>query len=154
MDSRMFPPVVVDSLKDNGKASYEKKCLFHERFLYRYLIRKIEEWSVKDFLEIEGINKYALYAVTDFTILFIKDLEKNGGIRPEIICDKNAKNICNGALGYMISIPDEMINLYKSKRIQKVIVMSVLHENEIINELLKRGIMLNDIISFVSVLYS
>lgn len=154
MNSRIFPPTVVKSLGDPGKASYEKKCLFHERLLYHYLMRKIEGWSIKNFLEIEKIEKYALYAVTDFTTLFIKDLEKNGGDRPEIICDKNAGGFYHGVLGYVVSTPDEMLHLYRNARIQNIIIMSVLHENEIIDELLRREVQLQDMISIINILYS
>ena len=154
MDNEIFPQIVVASIENSGKAKYEEKCLFHERILYRYLTRKIEKWSVVDFLRTEKIEKYALYAVTDFTDLFIADLRENNGLFPVVISDKKANRISYEILGYVISPPEEMINLYKDGKIQKVIVMSILHENEIISELLKKGILQQDLISIVSVLYS
>lgn len=154
MDRDIFPQMVEVSY-GQGKPSYEKKCIFHERILYRYLMRKIEGWSVKDFLEMEGIKNYALYAVTDFTTLFLKDLEQNGEAgASEIICDKNAEAFQFQYNNWPVILPDELADQYKDGKIDKIIVMSVLHENEIIDELLKKGILLNDIISFVSVLYS
>ena len=107
-------------------------------------------------METEKIGKYALYAITDFTTLFVKDMKRNNGYGPEIICDKNAGNLCymEEELGCVITFPKEMFHMYKNGGIQKIIVMSVLHENEIIDELLLGGVLLQDIISIVSVLYS
>lgn len=153
MDDMVFPPI-VDILTQQGRIGNEKKSIFHERFLYHYLVRKIDGWSVKDFLESEKIDQYILYAVTDFTELFIKDLDRNNGNRPKIVCDKNADKFRYGVRGCKVLYPEEMIYMYKSREIQKIIVMSVLHENEIIEELLKRGVLLHDMISIVSVLYS
>lgn len=154
MDKDIFPQMTEVSY-GQGRASYEKKCIFHERILYRYLMRKIEGWSVKHFLDMEGIKRYALYAVTDFTILFLKDLEQNEGIdAPVIICDKNAKAFQLQFNHWPVILPNELFTQYKDGKIDKIIVMSILHENEIIDELIKEGILLNDVISFVSVLYS
>lgn len=153
MRRSIFPQLVEISEKKD-KISYERKCLIHEKLLYRYLERKIEGWSVKNFLKAEKIEKYALYAITDFTNLFMADLRKNNGVEPKIISDKKANKISYDMLGYVILPPEDMVNLYKCGKIRKVIVMSVLHKNEIIDELLKKEILLQDIISIVSVLYS
>lgn len=154
MNTTMFP-VMVDAPVQVGKASYEQKCLFHERILYQYLSRKMEGFSVKDFLDTEQINNYALYALTDFTYLCIKDLSQNDqGSFPHVIADKTAgKNNCN-IQGIPVIEPEEMVRQYQQGDIDKIIVMSVLHENEIIDWLLNQNIRLDDIISFVSVLFS
>lgn len=154
MEDKIFPQVNA-SPAQHGIASHEKKCLFHERLLHHYLTRKIEGWGVEKFLEEEKIRKYALYAVTDFTFLFIKDLERERGSHiPGIVCDKNAEKFHYKIENWPVITVDELICQYKNGLIEKVIVMSVLHENEIINELLDKGILLKDIISFVSVVYS
>ncbi len=154
-DNRIFPQVVEVSAQLET-ASYEKKCIFHERLLYRYLTKNIAGWSIKDFLDKEGIEDYALYAVTDFTKLFLKDLDRNTKEKEisQLICDRNSQEFCHGFIGRRVISLDELANKYKRGKIRKVIVMSVLHENEIFDELLEIGILLNDIISFVSVLYS
>lgn len=154
MENKIFPQVNA-FLVQHGIASYERKCIFHERLLHQYLTRKIEGWSVKKFLEEEKIKKYALYAVTDFTVLFIKDLERANGCNTQgIICDKNAVKFHYKVENWPVIPIDELICQYKNGLIEKVIIMSVLHENEIINELLDKDILLKDIISFVSVVYS
>lgn len=154
MDKEIFPQM-VEVLSGQGKASYEKKCIFHERMLYRYLMRKIEGWSVRNFLDLEEIDSYVLYGVTDFTTLFLKDLEQNGGTyAPGMICDKNAEAFHFTFMDWPVILPDGLVNQYIYGKTGKIIVMSILHENEIMDELLKEGILLNDIISFVSVLYS
>ncbi len=151
MDNDIFP-----QMTEVSKVSYEKKCFFHERILYHYLMRKIEGWSVKNFLVMESIKRYALYAVTDLTTLFLKDLEQNGEDTGAsgIICDKNAGAFQFRFNNRSVILPDELVGQYKDGKIDKIIVMSFWHENEIIDELIKEGILLNDIISFVSVLYS
>lgn len=151
----MMFPAVVDAPVQEGKADYEQKCFFHERMLYQYLSRKIEGFSVKDFLCAEQIENYAFYALTDFTHLCIKDLSQNNkGIFPKMIADKDAgKNNCN-IQGIAVVEPEELASQYQQGNIDKIIVMSVIHENEIIDWLLKRNIYLDDIISFVSVLFS
>lgn len=154
MSNQMLFPQIIEISVLHGRASQEKKCIFHERILYHYLKRKINGWNVADFLKEEKIEKYALYAVTEFTELFIRDLVKNDGRKPEIICDKNAESFCLDVNGYMVISPEKLVCLYKNRKIEKIIIMSVLHENEIIDEMLKKGILLNDIISFVSILYS
>lgn len=154
MDQDIFPQIIEMSY-EQGKASYERKCIFHERLLFHYLMRKMEGWSVKKFLKMEGIKSYALYAVSDFTTLFLKDLEQiDGAFESGIICDKNAGKFHFKFRNWSVILPDELLRQYKEGNIEKVIIMSVLHENEIIDELLKEGISLNDILSFVSVLYS
>lgn len=148
-------PRIIETFPQEDRASSERKRILHERLLYRYLQRKIEGWSVNDFLTAEKIDKYVLYAVTDFTELFINDLDHSqGNAKPENICDKNADIFQTGFKGRAIISPDVLVNMYKNGEVNKVIIMSVLHENEIVSELLKRGILLNDIISFVSVLYA
>lgn len=70
-------PKIVEISAGQGQASYEKKCKVHERMLFHYLERKVTGWNAGDFLKEERIEDYALYAVTDFTNLFLKDLEQN-----------------------------------------------------------------------------
>lgn len=154
MSNQMLFPQIIEISVLPGRASQEKKCIFHEGILYHYLQRKINGWSAADFLKEKKIEKYALYAVTDFMELFIKDLEKNGGRKPEIICDKNAERFYYGVNSYEVISPEKLVCLYRDRKIEKIIIMSVLHENEIIDELLEKGVLLNDIISFISVVYS
>lgn len=150
----MFPQI-VEMPRQMKRAGYEKKCMFHERPLFQYLYRKIEGWGVKCFLDNERIDSFALYAVTDFTHLFLRDLEINGGsCGLKMIVDKKAEQFPDGFRGYAVVLPDQLIAQYKEQSVRKIIVMSVLHENEIIDELLEKGVLLNDIISFISVLYS
>lgn len=148
-------PQVVEIPGTYAKAGYEKKCIFHEKILYHYLQRKIWGWSVGNFLEEEKIEKYALYAITDFTSLFLTDIEQKKGKESfGVICDKNAGAFPFGYKGEPVLMPEELICRYRSGSIRKIIVMSILHENEIIDELMDKGVLLKDIISFVSVIYS
>lgn len=151
----MMFPAIVDVPVQEGKADYEQKCFFHERVLYQYLSRKMDGFSVKHFLSMEQIENYALYALTDFTHLCIKDLSQNNkGSFPKLIADRDAgKNNCK-IEGIVVVGPEELVSQYQQGNIDKIIVMSIIHENEIIDWLLKRDIRLDDIISFVSVLYS
>lgn len=153
-DKEIFPQIVTTP-KPLGRADYEKKCIFHERILYHYLKRKINGWGVQEFLNEQEIESYALYAVTDFTELFLADLDQINGEKDKVvICDRAAEAFPFGIWGRTVISPEELTNWYKKGDIKKVIIMSILHENEIFDELMRRGVLLNDIISFVSVVYS
>lgn len=155
MDKKEMFPKMVQIQTQPGRAGYEKKCMFHERILYHYLERKIDGWCVSDFFQTEKIKEYALYAVTDLTYLFIKDMEKSGcGYLPETICDQNAERYQFEFQHRPIILPEELVKQYREEKIKKIVVMSVIHENSIIEDLQKKGILLNDLISFVSILYS
>lgn len=152
MENDRFPPI-RERRKSPYTASYERKCLFHERLLFTYLKKKIGGWSVADFLKSEKIERYILYAVTDFTELVCDDLEKNGVCRTGTICDKRASGYPNGCHGWeVVGIPD-MLARYKNGEADKIIVMSILHENEIMEELLHEGIALDDLISIASIIF-
>lgn len=153
MDDRIFVPVTEATVRSGG-ISREQKSIFQERLLYRYLTRMMEGWGVGDFLVASGSRKYALYAVTDLTDLFLRDLEKQGeSSRPELICDRNYRAFSHGYRGCLVVSPDELVRRYQSKEIEKVIVMNIFHENHILDELIEKGILLKDLISFASVLY-
>lgn len=155
MDKKEIFPQILEKKAESGKASYEKKCIFHERILFHYLKRKMQGWSAGNFFDEENINSYALYAVTDFTDLLLDDLACRGNENIlEIICDRKAEAFRSGYKGREVVTPYEMLCKYKNKKIKKIIIMSILHENEIIDELLEQGVLLEDIISFVSILYS
>ncbi len=155
MEKEEIFPKIIQIQAQPGRAGYEKKCMFHERMLYHYLERKIDGWCVSDFLRAEKIEKYALYAVTDLTYLFIKDMERSGcGYLPETICDQNAERYQFEFKNRTVILPGELVKQYREGKIKKIVVMSVIHENSIIEDLQKRGILLNDLISFVSILYS
>lgn len=155
MNNTNLFPQVIDKSKQSHNELVEKKSEFHEKILRRYLTLKIEGWSVKDFLDSEGIKNFALYGVTHFTRLFLDDLDQNESNDVSIvICDRNAKAFSFGVKGRPVILLDELINEYMTGTVKKIIVMSIIYENEIIDELITKGVLLNDIISFVSVLYS
>jgi len=149
----IFPDILGVQIESKIKNT-DFRSVFHERILYRYLSLKLSGWSVSDFLKKEGIEHYVLYAVTDFTGLFIEDLKQNScEDKLDIICDKNAQAFPNGYKGRTVINQDELIRLYKNGKKSKVIIMSVMHENEIFSELLSKGIRLDDIIPFVGMLW-
>lgn len=150
----LFPQVIEKSEYPENEL-INKKSAFHEKLLYRYLILKMGGWGIKDFLDNEGIKNVALYAVTDFTRLFLDDLDKSNDRDISVmVFDRNVKAFPFGVNKQSVILPSELVYQYTNRKIQKIIVMSIVHENQIIDELTKKGISLNDIISFVSVLYS
>lgn len=149
----IFPKIKRYTYSSNI-VKYEEKCLLHERLLFKYLKRSINGWSIRNFLLDEKIDNYILYAVTDFTEIVCDDLMHDESFTPGKICDKRALAYLQGYRGWKVINVDKMIDLYETGGIDKIIIMSVLHENEIIDELLYKGILLNDLISIVSILYS
>lgn len=134
--------------------TYEQKCLFHEKLLLKYLKKAVNGWSVQNFLSAEKIDQYVLYAITDFTEIVCEDLGHKGSGSSGKICDKRASCYPEKYKGWEVITIEEMMGLYGKGQINKVVIMSVLHENEIISDLLYRGIALNDLISIVSILYA
>ena len=149
----IFPSIIKCELS-TGIISYEQKCLFHEQLLLQYLRKSVNGWALIDFLSVQNINKFVLYAITDFTEIVCDDLKHKQVYGQGRICDKRAVDFRDGYKGWEVIGVEELVNLYHTNEINKIIILSVLHENEIMDDLLNQGIKLNDLISIVSILYS
>lgn len=126
----------------------EERYQFQYPIIMRYLKNKISGWNIGDFLYEIGIQKVALYAITEFTELVINDLERcSKPIEVMLICDKNSKKYEEGYLEYEVTGIDNLLAYYKSKKIDKVLICSIFHVNEIFSDLMERGIRLDDMLS-------
>lgn len=153
MQAEIFPSIKKCKYPTNI-ISYEEKCIFHEKILSKYLKRLVNGWSINTFFLNEKIEKYILYSITDFTEIVCDDLKHIELFVPGKICDRRASEYPEGYRGWEVVDIKKMIDLYQAGKVDKIIILSVLHENEIIDDLLCRGIDLNDLISLVNILWS
>jgi hypothetical protein len=117
----------------------------------QYFSKVLLGWSIKDFFgEIEYYD-IAIYSVTDFSDMVIKDLVRNR-IRRIVVADGSPEKYPDGLNGYDVISVQELYELYKEQKIKKVIVCNVFCANEIMQNLLKVGFDLSDVITFKTIL--
>ena len=106
------------------------------------------------FLNAIGLQKIALYAITEFTDLVYNDLfNSSSEIQIVYICDKNYRKFPNGFhLEKVIGI-EELLKQYKDGKIDGVLNCSIFHENEVFRELISQGIQPKHIVSIVDCIY-
>ena len=87
--------------------------------------------------------------------LVCEDLKRNDK-KVEMVCvsDRNYLRFARGYCGRKVVGPQEMIEMYRRKEIDKILVCSIFHVNEIINEFLCQGIDLDDIVSISTAIFS
>lgn len=124
---------------------YQYECMKY------YFIKVLSGWSVKDFFDETEYENIAIYSVTDFSDMVIKDLVR-GGVNKIIIADGNPGKYPNGFKNYKVLSVDNLYDLYKKKIVKKIIVCNVFRTNEIMQSLLQNGFDLSDIITFKTIL--
>lgn len=120
--------------------------------LKRWLENKFAGWEVKQYFLQNNLHHVVLYAATELTTLFCEDTAGRwNGIL--YICDKGyAKKKVH--CGYSIFGPDRLFEDYRKKLIDKIVICSPVYENEIFDELMEKGILLEDLVSLTEVIYS
>lgn len=148
-------PKVREVLCPPGYIGKEERYQYQYPIIMRYLNNKINGWNVGDFLYEIGGRTVALYAITEFTELVINDLKRcDKPIEVVSICDKNSKKYEDGFHEYEVTDMDNLLALYQSKRVDKILICSIFHVNEIYADLMERGIGLNDLISVNSAIFN
>lgn len=139
-------PTIVDKYE---RAQYQYSIVM------RYLRNKIAGWKITDFLRGIETTNLAIYAITEFTDLICEDMQNEPNSEcVKYICDKNADKYGNGYGKYAVVNIDRLIADYKQKKIDKVLICSIFHVNEIFEELINRGIALEDLISVTNAIFS
>lgn len=150
----MFPEVkgVVCSARS---IDTDERHQYYYPIIMRYLKNKILGWNVGDFLYEQGVHNFALYAITEITRVVIMDLEKcNKPVKLNVICDKNYKKYSEGFFQHEVISITDLIDLYKMKKIDKIIICSIFYMNEIFGELMNGGVELEDVISINSAIFN
>lgn len=148
---------IFPNVKLFEQSAYEKnyydRIFVNERMLYIYLRKKMDGWSVCDYLHNKGMTNFALYAMTNLSELMIRDIRNTDtSCMPIMISDRDAGKIKGDYLDCKVVVPAYLQKAYHVGKIEKIIITSVLHENEIYLDLMNSGINQRDIISFVTVL--
>ncbi len=144
------------SIRDNLKEIVNESTRRHYQypFIMKYLENKTQKKELCGFLNAIGLQKIALYAITEFTDLVYNDLfNSSSEIQIVYICDKNYRKFPNGFhLEKVIGI-EELLKQYKDGKIDGVLNCSIFHENEVFRELISQGIQPKHIVSIVDCIY-
>lgn len=152
MEGKVFPQVPASNV-DHSEIQKDERYWYEFPVMMKYLKRKVKGWGIASFFEQMGVNKIALYAITDFTEITADDLKKDG-MEVVCICDKNKSKIFSDYCGYPLIGVDELVKKYHSAEIEKILVCSLMHEKYIFRDLMKQGVALEDIISISSAVFS
>ena len=150
---KLFPEINMMNIKKSEQTKINRYK--HERFLYFYLERMSEGWSICDFFKQLGTEKIALSGVSDFVNIICRDIRlHNYTYFTGFICDRNAKAYPMGRSGAKVIDYDDLLHKYRKNDIKKIIVTSVTYENDIIENLCHIGIEIEDIIPLTSIICS
>lgn len=126
---------------------------FQYPLLKRYFTKVLEGFSVCDFFQGAEVSNVAVYALTEFAELAIKDIDRSC-VSAQIGCisDRNYDRFQEGFLGHAVSSPEAMLEQYRNGTIDKIIVCSIFHANEIMSDLMKMGFQLKDLITISDII--
>ena len=120
-------------------------------YMKEYLHRLIKGWSVADFFPKVDVSRIALYSHTVFAEEVAADLRRKSNDNI-YVSDKNEKAWSNRTLDIEILPFDNLLQKYMDGKIEKIIICSFFYENEIMDDLLKAGFKLNDIVTLATIL--
>ncbi len=141
-----YPVGIIENMERAG---------YQYPIIKEYLIKKIKGWSVMEFFYKIGAKKVALYAVTELGDILIQDLEmQKTKLEVLVLCDKNYYKYPNGIHGIPVIGIDRLADWYQAEKLDKIVVCSVFYSNEIIRDLLKKGIAAEDIITAADIILS
>lgn len=151
MADNIFPEVVA---RPKGIIFEEERQIYQYPIVMKYLQKKIDGWNVAHFFEKRNIKNVALYAIVEFTDLVIDDWNRSDSQSKIVaISDKNYKKYKAGYKGCQVISVNELIENYKTGKIQMIVVCSIFHENEIFRELMNNGVQQDSLISINSVVF-
>ena len=149
-DEKCFPDTVLIKHSINFIGQQER-YIYQYPLVMEYLKKKIEGRKVKTFLKEIGANKVVLYAMTEFMELMVEELANDEKI-VYAVSDKIAERLVPQYSEMSIMDMERLLEEYKKHSFDKLVICSVFHRNEIIEELQKRGILLADMITIVQII--
>ena len=152
MKEEIFPEIIATDLIESY-VSREEKYLYQYPIVMQYLKKKIANRCVADYLNSIGGRRIVLYAVTNFTELLIRDIRNTSTDMIWAVCDKNEKDFGKNYLKCRMVTIDEMLIDYKQNKFDKIVVCSVFHANAIIDDLMRKGVKLDDIMTIIQVVF-
>lgn len=133
----------------------EERNLYLYPIIAEYLNRKIEGNSISNVLNFRKVKKIALYAIAELTPYFYKDIiNSNSNIQITCIADKSILRQKENFMNYQVESVDVLLQKYKNKEVDLIVICSVFYTNEIFDELENIGIKLQHIISPIELIYA
>ena len=155
-NNALFPPVHIRELEHHppGYVEPAEWFSFQYPFVKKYLLRKLDEWTACNFLRALNCKNVVLYAVTDLAEIMGRDIIQSAtDVRLLYFACNDAHRHKDGFLGREVHDIFSLKEDYLDGKIDKIVVCSLFHVNEIFRELMNAGIRLNDLISFTTILY-
>lgn len=138
----------------NKTVSRQERCQYQYPFVLQYLENKIQGKEIWDFLADAGFYNIAVYAVTEWTKMLCDDLSGHEEETQIVcVCDKRHTEFPRGIYGKEVVGIEEMVRQYEQGKVDGIVVCSVFHENEIICDLLEKGVRQQHIVSVISAIY-
>lgn len=120
----------------------------------KFFQKKMDGWNLGDFLLELGCKNVVLYAMTDFLDLAARDLmHSTPNIYLKYFACNDAYRYPDGYLAREVCDIEKLAEDYKSGGVDKIVVCSIFHANEIFTDLLFAGIKLQDLISINTIIF-
>lgn len=139
--------------KNENVVTLDMRYICQYPYIMKYLQNVINGKGISNYFENIGVTRIALYAITEFTALFIDDINRDKHILIEEIGDKAYQKYAGGYKGYKVNSIKEIVNHYENGTIDRILICSFFHKDEIIDEFLDFGISIDKLVTIGSVLF-
>ncbi len=135
----------------DGISSSEEWHRYQYAFLKQYCSKTLEGWSVLHCFEDVKAEEIGIYAATDFAEIALLDLKRYTD-REIVIADNSEKKQGTIIHGMKVLSKEELVRLYFTQDIKRVLVCSFFSVNEIMKDLMDSGIELEHLRTITSAL--
>lgn len=146
----MFPSVCENISKPDMTM---KKYMYCYPILLKCFTNLKQNKSIANIALDMGIQRLGLYAVNEF-MDYVLDDENSGRFIDVRLYDRDAYRYRSGHEGKAVGDIQKLLDDYKAREIDKIIVCNLTYGNEIAKDLVKQGIDNNDLIVLDALIYS
>lgn len=139
--------------KNENVVTLDMRYVCQYPYIMKYLQNVIGGKSIANYFENIGVSKIALYAITEFTALFIDDVNRNKNISIEEIGDKAYTKFSKGYKGYQVNSIKGIIDHCEKGVVDRILICSFFHKDEIIDEFINLGISIDKLVTIGTVLF-
>lgn len=129
----------------------ERKLAYYP-IVKQYLNNKLRGWSINDFFNLYRYQKVAYYAITEMLELVLTEVCCCGFTGNTYVYDTYYE--LDRYMDFEVGNKEKLINDVLNEKVDIIVVCSLFHENEIIDDLVTSGVPLEKIISIVSIIFS
>lgn len=147
--------VVEEALRNNlqlTRVTDEDRFLYQYTTLYKYLKRQLSGDYLSRTLCRIGLEKVALYSITDLLDLIIIDISKMGNYSI-YISDRNYERYGDEYKGFSVVAPYSLKEMLSKGELDGIIICNMLRENDIFEELIAQGFEQQALYSFTALLF-